>query len=53
MPNIPWEHVSMDFVMDLPPTLRKSDFIMVVVDRLSKMTLLLCHKVHDASDTFG
>jgi hypothetical protein len=36
IPNGPWENVSMDFMVSLPP-LRGFDAIMVVVDRFSKM----------------
>ena len=54
VPSKPWEHVSMDFVMGLPPTSRISDFIMVVVDRFSKMAhFVTCKKVHDASSIAG
>jgi hypothetical protein len=38
IPTRNWEQVSVDFVGPLPPTSQANDFIMVVVDRLSKMT---------------
>jgi hypothetical protein len=54
VPSKPWEHVSMDFVMGLPPTSKRSDSIMVVVDRFSKMAhFVACKKVHDASSIAG
>jgi hypothetical protein len=54
VPSKPWEHVSMDFVMGLPPTSKRSDSIMVVAYQFSKMThFMACKKVHDASSIVG
>ena len=37
VPKAPWEHISMDFIVGLPKTMRQKSVILVVVDRFSKM----------------
>lgn len=45
----PWGHVSIDFMVALPRTQRRKDFIMVVLDIFSKMArFVACNKTDDA-----
>ncbi|KAJ0505917.1 putative nucleotidyltransferase, Ribonuclease H [Helianthus annuus] len=49
VPQAPWGDISLDFITGLPRTQRKSDSIMVVVDRFSKMAhFVACNTTHDA-----
>jgi hypothetical protein len=52
IPNGPWENVSMDFMVSLPP-LRGFDAIMVVVDRFSKMAHFIPAKDNATTQEMG
>ena len=41
VPSRPWESVSMGFVGGIPMSRRQHDYIYVVVDRFSKMCILM------------
>ena len=50
VPSHPWESISMDFVGGLPMSRGGHDYLYVVVDRFSKMCILIPCKKHIISD---
>jgi hypothetical protein len=49
IPDTPWSVVTMDFITDLPPTDNGHDALLVVVDKLTKMSHLVpCRKALSA-----
>ena len=51
IPKRPWSSISMDFIVDLPPS-NSYDSILVVVDRLTKMAHFVpCKKTASSEDT--
>jgi hypothetical protein len=51
-PNMLWESISMDYMLGLPSTKRENDCVFVVIDRFSKMAILVtCKKKITAEAT--
>ena len=50
IPKRRWSSISIDFITQLPPSLKGNDSIMVVVDRLSKMMHAIPNKTTDNAE---
>ena len=51
IPEKKWEVITMDFIMRLPRTNKKHDSIMVVVDKLTKVShFVLVNKTHTTTN---
>ena len=52
VPSRPWESISMEFFGGLPMSIKQHDYLYVVVDRFSKMCILLpCKKTITVEQT--
>jgi hypothetical protein len=43
-PDRPWESISMDYISGLPSTKKGNDYVFVVIDRFSRMVILVACK---------
>jgi hypothetical protein len=50
---MPWESISMDYMSGLPSTKKGNDSVFVVVDRFSKMAILVSYKKSIATKATG
>jgi hypothetical protein len=54
VPSVPWEDISMNFILELSRTKRGRDNIFVIVDRFSKIAHFIpCHKSDNTSYVAG
>jgi hypothetical protein len=43
-PDRPWESISMDYISGLPSTKKGNDYVFIVIDRFSRMVILVTCK---------